>query len=107
MHLIFISFNHLLHQLNLRTHYWGIDSVCTMQVMSLVEYLFLILDHPTSCALDQRPFALPLPHQLHTTVERLQQMFAQFRVPGMFITDNGAFFTSRDFEFLEVNQFDI
>ena len=77
-----------------------------MQIMSLVEYLFLILDHPTSCAPDQRPSALPLPHQLRTTIELLQQMFAQFRVPGMVITDNGASFTSRNFEFLEVNQFD-
>ena len=106
MYLIFISFNHLLHKLNLRTHFWGIDFVCNMQVMSLVEYLIPILDHPTSCAPNQRLFALPVPHQLHTTMERLQQMFAQFRVPGMFITDNGAFSTSRDFEFLEVNQFD-
>ena len=65
---IFISFNHLLHQLNLTTHYWDIDSVCTMQVMWLVEYLFLILDHPISCAPDQRPSALPVPHQLRTTM---------------------------------------
>ena len=107
MHFISISFSHLLHKLNLRTHYWAIDSVCTMQVMLLVEYLFLILDHPALYALDQGPFALPLPHQLHTTMDRLQQMFAQFRVPGMVVTVNGASFTSTDFEFLEVNQSDI
>ena len=29
-------------------------------------------------------------------MERLQQMFAQFCVPGMVITDNGASFTSRN-----------